>query len=255
VHFEGPFISRVRRGAHPAEWIVAPSVFLFKRFLAAAKGAARILTLAPELPGAADLIAEARQAGVVVSLGHTDASYAEALGAISRGAQHAAHVFNAMRPFSHRETGVLGAVLTSPSVTAELIVDGVHVDDAAILVLLATKGPQRVILVSDGTAATGMPDGEYRLGTCDIRVEGGVARNSDGKLAGSTLTLDRALRHMITLGIPLREVLPMLTSNPARLLGLERRKGCLVAGADADLILLDDRLQVAGVITRGVGLN
>jgi len=255
VHFEGPFISSVRRGAHPAEWIVAPSVFLFKRFLAAAKGAARILTLAPELPGAADLIAEARQAGVVVSLGHTDASYAETLAAISRGAQHAAHVFNAMRPFSHRETGVLGAVLTSPSVTAELIVDGVHVDDAAILVLLATKGPQRVILVSDGTAATGMPDGEYRLGTCDIRVEVGVARNSDGKLAGSTLTLDRALRHMITLGIPLREVLPMLTSNPARLLGLERRKGCLVAGADADLILLDDRLQVAGVITRGVGLN
>jgi len=255
VHFEGPFISSVRRGAHPAEWIVAPSVFLFKRFLAAAKGAARILTLAPELPGAADLIAEARQAGVVVSLGHTDASYAEALGAISRGAQHAAHVFNAMRPFSHRETGVLGAVLTSPSVTAELIVDGVHVDDAAILVLLATKGPQRVILVSDGTAATGMPDGEYRLGTCDIRLEGGVARNSDGKLAGSTLALDRAVRHMITLGIPLREVLPMLTSNPARLLGLEQRKGCLVAGADADLILLDDQLQVAGVITRGVGLN
>jgi N-acetylglucosamine-6-phosphate deacetylase len=255
VHFEGPFISRSRRGVHPEEWIVAPSISLFRRLLAAAKGAARILTLAPELPGAAELIAEALQAGLVVSLGHTDASYAEAMAAISLGARHAAHVFNAMRPFAHRETGVLGAILTSAGVTAELIADGMHVDDAAIRILLATKGPQGLILVSDGTAATGMPDGKYRLGTFEVNVADGIARNSEGKLAGSTLTLDRALRHMIALGIPLREVLPMVTSNPARLLGLERRKGCLVAGADADLILLDDRLQVAGVMTRGVGLN
>jgi N-acetylglucosamine-6-phosphate deacetylase len=251
VHFEGPFISRARRGVHPEEWIVAPSISLFRRLLAAAKGAARILTLAPELPGAAELIAEALQAGLVVSLGHTDASYAEAMAAISRGARHAAHVFNAMRPFAHRETGVLGAILTSAGVTAELIADGVHVDDAAIRVLLATKGSRDLILVSDGTAATGMPDGKYRLGNFEVNVAGGVARNSEGKLAGSTLTLDRALRHMIGLGVPLREVLPMLTSNPARLLGLERRKGCLAAGADADLILLDDQLRVAGVMTRG----
>jgi N-acetylglucosamine-6-phosphate deacetylase len=255
VHFEGPFISRARRGVHPEEWIAAPSLALFRRLRAAAKGAARILTLAPELPGAAELIAEALQAGLVVSLGHTDASYAEAMAAISRGARHAAHVFNAMRPFAHRETGVLGAILTSAGVTAELIADGVHVDDAAIRVLLATKKPPGLILVSDGTAATGMPDGKYRLGNFEVNVAGGVARNSEGKLAGSTLTLDRALRHMIALGIPLPEVLPMLTSNPARLLGLERRKGCLVAGADADLVLLDDSLQVAGVMTRGAGLN
>jgi N-acetylglucosamine-6-phosphate deacetylase len=255
VHFEGPFISRTRRGVHPEEWIVPPSISLFRRLLAAAKGAARILTLAPELPGAADLIAEALQAGLVVSLGHTDASYAEAMAAISRGARHAAHVFNAMRPFAHRETGVLGAILTSAGVTAELIADGVHVDDAAIRILLATKGPLGLILVSDGTAATGMPDGKYRLGNFEVNVAGGVARNSEGKLAGSTLTLDRALRHMMALGVPLREVLPMLTSNPARLLGLERRKGCLVAGADADLVLLDDQFRVAGVMTRGAGFH
>jgi N-acetylglucosamine-6-phosphate deacetylase len=255
VHFEGPFISRYRRGVHPEEWIAAPSVSLFRRLLAAARGTGRIITLAPELPGAANLIAEALQAGLVVSLGHTDASYAEAMTAISRGARHAAHVFNAMRPFAHRETGVLGAILTSAGVTAELIADGVHVDDAAIRILLATKGPQSLILVSDGTAATGMPDGKYRLGNFEVSVAGGVARNFEGKLAGSTLTLDRALRHMVALGIPLQEVLPMLTSNPARLLGLERRKGCLIAGADADLVLLDDRLQVAGVMTRGTGLN
>jgi N-acetylglucosamine-6-phosphate deacetylase len=255
VHFEGPFISRARRGVHPEEWIAAPSIPHFRRLLGAANGAARILTLAPELPGASKLIGEARRAGVVVSLGHTDASYAEAMAAIAGGARHAAHVFNAMRPFGHRETGVLGAILTSAGVTAELIADGVHVDDAAIRILLAAKGPQDVVLVSDGTAATGMPDGRYRLGTFEISVAGGIARNSDGKLAGSTLTLDRALRHMIALGLSLREVLPMLTSNPARLLGLERRKGCLAAGADADLVLLDDQLQVAGVVTRGAGLD
>ena len=255
IHFEGPFISPTRRGVHPEEWIVAPSVSLLRRLVAAARGKARILTLAPELPGSAELIAEAVKAGLVVSLGHTDASYAEATEAISRGARHAAHVFNAMRPFAHRETGVLGAILTSPRVTAELIADGVHVDDAAMRILLAAKGTHGVILVSDGTAATGMPDGKYRLGNFEVSVAAGVARNSEGKLAGSTLTLDRALLHMVALGIPLREALPMLTLNPARMLGLERRKGCLAAGADADLVLIDDQLHVAGVMTRGMGLN
>jgi N-acetylglucosamine-6-phosphate deacetylase len=255
VHFEGPFISHARRGVHPEEWIQAPSIPLFRRLLASAKGSARILTLAPELPGAAELIPEALRAGLVVSLGHTDASYAEAMAAISRGTRHAAHVFNAMRPFAHRETGVLGAILTSPGVTAELIADGVHVDDAAIRILLAAKGTQGVILVSDGISATGMPEGRYRLGTFEVSVAGGVARNSDGKLAGSTLTLDRALRHMVALGISLREALPMLTANPARLLGLEQRKGNLVPGADADLVLLDDQLNVTGVMTRAVGLD
>ena len=255
IHFEGPFISRARRGVHPEKWIAAPSIPLFRRLLASAKGTARILTLAPELPGATELISEAIRAGVVVSLGHTDANYAEATAAISQGARHAAHVFNAMRPFAHRETGVVGAILTSPAVTAELIADGVHVDDAAIRILLAAKGTQGVILVSDGISATGMPGGRYRLGTFEVNVAGGVARNSDGKLAGSTLTLDRALRHMVALGIPLGEALPMLTANPARLLGLERRKGNLIPGADADLVLLDDQLNVTGVMTRGVGLD
>jgi N-acetylglucosamine-6-phosphate deacetylase len=255
VHFEGPFISHARRGVHPEEWIQAPSISLFRRLLASANGSARILTLAPELPGATELIPEALRAGLVVSLGHTDASYAEAIAAISRGARHAAHVFNAMRPFAHRETGALGAILTSPGVTAELIADGVHVDDAAIRILLAAKGTQGVILVSDGISATGMPEGRYRLGTFEVNVADGVARNSDGKLAGSTLTLDRALRHMVALGVSLREALPMLTANPARLLGLEQRKGNLVPGADADLVLLDNQLNVAGVMTRGVGLD
>jgi N-acetylglucosamine-6-phosphate deacetylase len=253
IHFEGPFISAARRGVHPAEHLAPPSVALFKKFLAAAQGSGRILTLAPELPGALGLIAAARQAGVVVSLGHSDASYAEANAAIALGAQHATHVFNAMRPFGHRETGIIGAVLTAPEVTAELIADGVHVDAAAMRVLLTTKGSRGVILVSDGIAATGMPDGTYRLGTFEVTVSGGVPRSHDGKLAGSTLTLDRALRNVVALGLPVGKALAMLTVNPARLLGLEKRKGALVPGADADLVLLESRLEVAGVMTRGVG--
>lgn len=255
IHFEGPFISPARRGVHLPEWIAAPSVSLFEKFLAACGNTGRILTLAPELPGALDLIASAKRAGVVTSLGHTDATYAQAKAAVEAGARHAAHVFNAMRPFEHRETGVIGAVLTSPQVTAELIADGVHVDAAAMQILLAAKGPQGVILVSDGTAATGMPDGTYRLGTFEVTVSGGVCRDAAGKLAGSTLTLDRALRNFVALGVPLRDALAMMTVNPARLLGLEGKKGVIAPGADADLVLLNSKLEVAGAMTRGAGLT
>ena len=225
-----------------------------RSFLEEARGTAQILTLAPELPGALDLISAARQAGLVVSLGHTDATYEQAQAAIEAGASHAAHVFNAMRPFSHRGTGVIGAVLTSPKVSAELIADGVHVDEAAMRMLVELKTPERVILVSDGISATGMPDGKYQLGMFEVKVSGGVARNAEGKLAGSTLTLDRALRNMVALGVPLASALRMVTANPARQIGLGARKGVLAPGADADLVFLDDKLEVSGVMTRGAGL-
>jgi len=254
IHFEGPFISPARRGVHPAKWIVPPSRELLAQLLNEARGTAQILTLAPELPGALDLIAAARQAGLVVSLGHTDATYEQAQAAIEAGASHAAHVFNAMRPFSHRGTGVIGAILTSPKVSAELIADGVHVDEAAIRMLVELKTPERVILVSDGISATGMPDGKYQLGMFEVKVSGGVARNAEGKLAGSTLTLDRALRNMVALGVPLSSALRMVTANPARQIGLGARKGVLAPGADADLVFLDDKLEVSGVMTRGAGL-
>jgi len=254
IHFEGPFISRVRRGVHSPDWIAAPAVASLERYLQAAAGTGKILTLAPELPGALALVDAARGAGLVVALGHTDATYAEASAAIERGACHAVHVFNAMRPFSHRETGVLGAVLTSAGVTAELIADSVHVDAPAMRLLLRAKGAERVLLVSDGTAATGMPDGKYQLGTFEVIVSGGVCRNAEGRLAGSTLTLDRAIRNIVTLGVSLADAVRMVTLNPARLLGLEGRKGVLAPGADADLVLLDSALNVAGVMTRGVGL-
>ena len=251
IHFEGPFISSARRGVHPSEFLKLPSADLLEKFIAAAKGNARILTLAPELLGAMPCIDAAHKAGLVVAIGHTDATYEQARAAIARGAHHAVHVYNAMRPFSHRDSGVIGAVLTTPELTAELIADGVHVDETAMRLLLQAKGAAGVILVSDGISATGMPDGKYILGTFEVTVSGGVCRNSEGKLAGSTLTLDRALRNIVNLGVPLADALRMLTLNPATLLGIEFKKGSLRPGADADILLLDESLNVTQVWTRG----
>src|ERR1700680_4946245 len=247
IHYEGPFISAARRGVHPKEWIQLPSAELLDRFLQAAAGNARILTIAPELLGAAPCIDAARNAGVVVAMGHTDATYEQARAGIAHGARHAVHVYNAMRPFSHRDSGVIGAVLTSPEVTAELIADGVHVEEAAMRLLLRAKNADCVILVSDGVSATGMPDGKYILGNLEVTVSGGVCRNSEGKLAGSTLTLDKALRNVIALGKSFEETTRMLTLNPAGLLGVEFKKGALRVGADADILLMDEELHLASI--------
>lgn len=272
IHFEGPFLSPLRRGVHPEKNLALPSIAMFDRFCQEAGGWARVLTLAAELPGAMELISHVREgragyasgtgsrsvinrSGLVVAMGHTDATFAQAEEAAGRGAQHGVHVFNAMRPFSHRETGVLGCILTNADVTAELIADGIHVDDAAIRILLACKGTEGVLLVSDGMAATGMPDGDYSLGGIAVKVSKGVARNEEGRLAGSTLTLDRAVRHMVGLGVPLAKALGMASLGPARRLGLAGKKGVIAPGADADLVFLSQDLRVEGVMTRGVGPN
>jgi N-acetylglucosamine-6-phosphate deacetylase len=255
IHFEGPFINPVRRGVHPQEWIRQPSAELLDKFLQAAAGNARILTIAPELLGAIPCIHAAHKAGMVVGMGHTDATYEQARAAMAHGVRHAIHMYNAMRPFSHRDAGVIGAVLTSPEVSAELIADGVHVDEAAMRLLLQAKGPGGVILISDGLSATGMPDGKYMLGQFEFTVSGGVCRNAEGKLAGSTLTLDRALRNIVALGASVADAVRTLTLNPASLLGIEFKKGALRVGADADVVLLDEGLHVAGVWARGVAVN
>jgi N-acetylglucosamine-6-phosphate deacetylase len=252
IHFEGPFLSKERRGVHPANLLQLPSAEVLQRFLHAAAGSARILTIAPELLGATPCIDAARSLGMVVSIGHTDATYEQARAAIAHGAHNATHTYNAMRPFSHRDPGVVGAVLTSEEVNAELIADGVHVDEIAMKVLLQAKGPERIVLISDGTPATGMPDGKYKLGGIDVMVVDGVCRDSEGKLAGSTLTLDRALRNIVRLGTPLADAVRMLTLNPATILGIEFKKGALRTGADADVILLNEALQITQVWTRGI---
>jgi N-acetylglucosamine-6-phosphate deacetylase len=254
IHLEGPFISKSKRGVHPPDAIQRPSVELLKEFLEAAAGRVKIVTVAPELQGALELIEAAVKSGAVAAMGHTDADYDQARAAIQAGARHTVHIFNAMRAFTHRDPGILGAVMTDPDVTAEVIADGVHVAGPAIQVLIGTKGFDTVLLASDATAATGMPDGHYRLGTLDVTVKGGVCQNSEGKLAGSTLTLDRALRFIVGLGVPLPEAVRMATILPARRLGLAGKKGILAPGADADIVALAPDLRVAGVMTRGAGL-
>jgi N-acetylglucosamine-6-phosphate deacetylase len=251
IHFEGPFISPARRGVHPPEWLQLPSAPMLEKLLHAAAGNALILTIAPELLGAMPCIDAARNAGMVVAMGHTDATYEQARAAIAHGVHHAVHVYNAMRPFSHRDSGVIGAVFTSPEVTAELIADGVHVEETAMKVLIQAKGSRGMVLISDGMSATGMPDGNYKLGKMEVTVSGGICRNSEGKLAGSTLTLDSALRNVVGLGVSLADAVRMLTLNPATLLGIEFKKGSLRTGADADILLLNEDLQLTNVWVRG----
>ena len=258
IHLEGPFLSAECRGVHPREHLQQPSLPLFHDMLAAAHGSLRILTLAPELEGAAELQAAAMQNGVRVALGHSNASYEQATRAINAGAAHAVHVFNAMRPFAHRDPGILGAVLTDDRVAAEVIADGVHVSEPALRLLLRAKGVARVVLVTDGVSATGMCPGKYFLGGMEILVgddppTGQLAcRNSEGKLAGSVLTQDRAIRNMMRLpGITLCDAVRMASWNPAQLAGLSDRKGCLRPGADADLVVLEPNGNVVGAMARG----
>jgi N-acetylglucosamine-6-phosphate deacetylase len=255
IHLEGPFISKARRGVHPPGAIARPSVQVLEKFRAAADGLIRMITVAPEIPGALELIQAAVSNGIVAAIGHTDADYEQTQAAIQAGARHTVHFYNAMRPFSHRDPGIIGAVLTEPEVTAEVIADGIHVAGPAIQVLLGTKGFDTVLLASDATAATGMPDGNFRLGNFEVVVKDGVCRNAEGKLAGSTLTLDRALRYIVALGVPLADAVRMATILPARRVSLAGKKGIIALGADADLVVLTPDLRVVGVMTRGAGLS
>ena len=260
IHLEGPFLSAECRGAHPRAHLQPPSRALFEQMIAAARGAVRILTLAPELEGASELQAAARQAGVRVAIGHSNASYEQAMRAIDAGATHAVHVFNAMRPFAHRDPGILSAILTDDRVLAEVIADGVHVAEPALRLMLRSKGVERVALVTDGVSATGMPPGKYHLGGVEIVVaddpsNGQLAcRNKEGRLAGSVLTQDRAVRNMIRFaGVTLREAVLMATYVPAQLAGVADRKGSLHPGFDADLVVLNPDGAVVGVMVGGVG--
>lgn len=255
IHLEGPFIAHARRGVHPPESIAPPSIPVFKRLFEAADGLVKMITVAPEIPGAIDLIHAATAEGIVVGLGHTDATFEQARAAIDAGARHGVHVYNAMRPFNHRDPGVIAAILTDSEVTAEIIADGVHVSTPALQVLLGTKGFDTVIAISDGISATGMPEGKYRLGEFEVNVSKGVARSAEGNLAGSTLTLDRALRNLVSIGVPFVDAVRMATILPARRLGLAGKKGIIVVGADADLVLLTPEMKLAGIMTCGVGLS
>lgn len=253
AHLEGPFLSPKRPGAMDPAVFAVPDGRALQRLLSAAGPALRIMTLAPELPGALELIESLIGAGVVASLGHSDATYAEASAGVRAGARAATHLFNAMRPFHHREPGVLGAVLDLPEVSCEFICDGVHAEPAALRVAYRAKGRQGVRLVTDAMQAAGMPDGEYLLGTSRVLVTRGRATLADGdSIAGSTLTMDVAVANSVRfLGLTMEEAAVLASTNPARLLGIDERKGAVAPGMDADLVVLDDELQVCGTLVGG----
>ncbi len=253
AHLEGPFLSPERPGAMDPGLFLAPDVEQLGRLLEAGAGAVRVVTLAPELPGALELVRMLARAGIVVSVGHTDASDAEVREAVLAGASAATHVFNAMAPFHHRVPGAVGAVLDLPEVSCELICDGVHVDPVAMRLLYRAKGAYGVRLVTDAMSAAGMPDGDYQLGGRQVTVIGGRAvLAGGGSIAGSTLTMEAAVQNAVRfLGISVEEAVLMASTNSARLLGLGRRKGEISAGSDADLVVLDELLAVQATMVAG----
>jgi N-acetylglucosamine-6-phosphate deacetylase len=255
IHLEGPFLSHEKRGVQPPEYLLAPSIATFDRMIEAAHGHVRLITLAPELPGAAELTAHATSRGVRVSVGHSNATAAEARTAIAAGAVSATHTFNAMRPLDHREPGILGTVLTNDELYAELICDGVHTDPEIVRLWWRAKGPERAILVTDAMAAAGMPEGEYQLGGFPVQVKDGRA-TARGVLAGSVLTLDRALANFIKFtGASIDQALRLLSSNPAAMTGLAHRAGTLAPGKSANLVAIDATGKLVASIIGGLQAN
>ncbi|WP_025745897.1 N-acetylglucosamine-6-phosphate deacetylase [Kallotenue papyrolyticum] len=252
IHLEGPYMNPARRGAHDPSWLRQPTPAETEQILALAQGHLRLITLAPELPGADALIQRLAAAGVTVSIGHTDATYEQAAAAIPLGITHATHCFNAMRPLHHREPGALGAIVEHEQVLGELIADGVHVHPAVARILLRALGPERAIIVTDALACAGVPDAVFEFNGQPARVVDGVARLADGTITGSVLTMDQALRNLVQIvGVPLPQAVGMLTRNPARSAGVAARKGRLAPGYDADLLIFDAQLELQATICRG----
>lgn len=253
IHLEGPFLSHKRRGVHPPEYLVEPSLPVFDRLWQAARGHVRMMTIAPEIPGAIEVIAEAARRGVCVSIGHSDAEMPIAQQAVKAGAKHATHTFNAMRPLDHRDPGILGEVLGDDQISADLIADGIHVSPAVVKVFLQAKGHDRAVLITDAMSAAGMPDGSYQLGPIQVDVRDGKA-TANGSLAGSVLTMDRAVRNVTKFSNwTLRDAVRAATLNPARAVGLAENRGTLAPGAVADFIVLSPGGEVIKTVAGGQG--
>ncbi|MEU0038040.1 N-acetylglucosamine-6-phosphate deacetylase [Streptomyces sp. NPDC006333] len=253
IHFEGPFISPCRKGAHSEELLRDPDPAEVRKLIDAARGRARMVTLATELPGGLDSVRLLAEHGVIAAIGHTDATYEQTVEAIDAGATVATHLFNAMPPLGHRTPGPITALLEDERITVELINDGTHLHPAALQLAFHHAGADRVAFITDAMDAAGFGDGRYLLGPLEVEVSEGVARLVEGgSIAGSTLTLDRAFQRAVTVDrLPVEDVVAALSANPAKLLGAYDRVGSLEPGKDADLVVLDPEFALKGVMRKG----
>lgn len=253
IHLEGPFLSHKRRGVHPPENLVQPTLNIFDRLWQAARGQVRMMTIAPELPGAMEVIAEAARRGVCVSIGHSDADMRVSAQAAKIGARHATHTFNAMRPLDHRDPGIIGEALSDDTISADIIADGIHVAPSVVKLFLHAKGPERAVLITDAISATGMPDGRYQLGPIEVDVKDGKC-TSKGSLAGSVLTMDRAVRNVTQFSDwSLRDAVRAATLNAASAVGMSQAFGALAVGRRADFAVLNSAGEVVKTVVAGRG--
>ncbi|MEV0393134.1 N-acetylglucosamine-6-phosphate deacetylase [Polymorphospora rubra] len=255
VHYEGPYLSTVRCGAQNPEFLRDPSTDELADLIELSGGTLRMVTIAPERDGALEAVKLLVSHGIVAAVGHTDATYEQTLAAVAAGACVGTHLFNGMRQPHHREPGPVFALLGAPNVFCELVADGVHLHDGTLAFAAQTAGPDRAVLITDAMAAAGMPDGEYELGGQSVTVADRVARlTRDGAIAGSTLTMDAALRQAVGAGVSMVDAVRMAATTPARAIGVDDRVGALVPGRRADLVVLDDDLRVVRVMRAGAWL-
>ncbi|MDV5147382.1 N-acetylglucosamine-6-phosphate deacetylase [Streptomyces sp. SBC-4] len=253
LHFEGPFISPCRKGAHDETLLRDPDPAEVRKLIDAGRGQAKMVTLATELPGGIDSVHLLAEHGVIAAIGHTDATYEQTVAAIDAGATVATHLYNAMPALGHRAPGPIAALLEDERITVELINDGTHLHPASLELAFHHAGPQRVAFITDAMDAAGFGDGNYMLGPLAVEVKDSVARLVEGgSIAGSTLTLDRAFKRAVTIdGLPVESVVQAISANPARLLGVYDRVGSLEPGKDADIVVLDAEFNLKGVMRKG----
>jgi len=252
VNLEGPYINSEKKGAQKEEDIRLPSIEEFIQFQQTSGDLIRLITLAPEIPGAINFIKYLDKQGIIVSVGHSNATYAQVQAAINAGLSHVTHTFNAMRGLHHREPGVVGAALSSPELTVEMIADGIHIHPVVMKILIQVKEIEKIVLITDAMRAAGMSEGIYELGGQEVTVDKGQARLKDGTLAGSILTMDKAVKNLVNkIGISLPKAIQMASYNPAKSVGVENKKGSLELGKDADIVILNKKLEVELTMVAG----
>ncbi len=252
IHMEGPYINPEKKGAQKEEDIKKISIEEFLEFNQASGNLIRLVTIAPEMPGAIDFIKYLYKQGIIASVGHSNATYAQTQAGIQAGLSHVTHTFNAMRGLHHREPGVIGAALTSPELTVEVIADGIHIHPIVLKILTKIKDGEKIVLITDAMRAAGLKEGTYDLGGQEVIVTKGQARLKDRTLAGSVLTMDKAVKNMVNkVGIQLSKAIQMASFNPAKSIGVDDKKGSLEPGKDADIVILNKNLEAELTMVAG----